>query len=129
MAAAAPPKGWLEAAAATLSCSKLDDGRIRGGNPNFNCERCVPCLIRRGTFIAADQPDHTHYLVNTLTGSGLIDLISRRRSDIQAVRYATSAGVDDDQIDADTWPPDHDLDATADLVCCGVAELAAVPLP
>jgi hypothetical protein len=129
VAAAAPPNGWLDAAAGTLSCSKLDGGRIRGGNPNYNCGLCVPCLVRRGTFLAADQPDRTLYLTDTLTGSGLADLIGRRRSDIAAVRYATAAGVDDDQIDAGTWPPGHDLDATADLVRRGLAQLAAVPLP
>lgn len=129
VAAAQPPQGWVEAAAATVSCSKLDGGRIAGGNPNYNCGLCVPCLVRRATFIAADQPDHTRYLATLLTGTSLEELISRRRSDIEAVRYATTVGVDDDQIDAGTWPPDHDLDATADLVRRGLDELAAVALP
>jgi hypothetical protein len=37
--------------------------------------------------------------------------------------------VDDDLIDASTWPPDYDLDAASDLVRRGLAELSAVPLP
>ena len=129
VAASSPPAGWLAAAAATVSCSKLDGGRIHGGNPNYNCGLCVSCLVRRGTFIAANQPDHTIYLADTLSGSALDELVSRRRSDIEAVRYATSAGVDEDQIDAGTWPADHDLDATSDLVHRGLVELAAVSLP
>jgi 7-cyano-7-deazaguanine synthase in queuosine biosynthesis len=129
VADADPPEGWLDAAAATLSCSKLDGGRIQGGNPNHNCGLCVACLVRRGTFIAAHEADHTPYLVNSLAGAALDDLVSRRRGDIEAVRYAVSRGVDDILIDAGTWPPDHDLDATTDLVRRGLAELAAVPLP
>lgn len=129
VAATQPPPGWVEAAATTVSCSKLDGGRITGGNPNYNCGLCVPCLVRRSTFIAADQPDHTRYLATLLTGTSLDELVGRRRSDIEAVRYATAVGVDDDQIDAGTWPPDHDLDATADLVRRGLDELAAVALP
>lgn len=129
VAATHPRQGWLEAAAGTVSCSKLDGGRISGGNPNYNCGLCVPCLVRRATFLAAGQPDQTPYLATSLTGTSLDELISRRRSDIEAVRYATAAGVDDDQIDAGTWPPDHDLDAAADLVRRGLNELATVDLP
>lgn len=129
VAASGPPNGWLEAAAGTISCSKLDGGYLAGGDPNLNCGLCVPCLVRRGTFLAAGQPDATAYLVDRLTGSARDALIQRRRSDIEAVRYAVAAGVDEDLIDGGTWPPDQDLDATSDLVRRGLAELAAVPMP
>lgn len=128
VAASSPPAGWLDTAAGTLSCSKLD-GNWNHGDPNLNCGLCVSCLVRRGTFIAAGQPDRTVYLVNALTGTARDELIVHRRSDIEAVRYAVAAGVDDDQIDSGTWPPDQDLDAVADLIGRGLAELAAVPLP
>jgi hypothetical protein len=123
------PAGWLDAAAATVSCSKLDGGRLPGGNPNLNCGLCVPCLVRRATFIAAGLHDGTHYLVDALTGNSLDMLVTRRKSDLDAVRYAIASGVDDDAIDSGTWPPDYDLDAAADLVRRGLAELAVVPLP
>jgi hypothetical protein len=93
VAAAAPPDGWLETAGRTLSCSKLDGGRIRGGNPNLNCGLCVSCLVRRGTFIAAGQPDHTTSLLDVLDAAGRSALVSRRRSDLEAVRYACATGV------------------------------------
>lgn len=128
-AATSPPAGWLDTAAATISCSKLDGGRLPGGNPNLNCGLCVPCLVRRATFIAAEVEDTTQYLAETLTGDSLAMLLARRKSDVEAVRYAIAAGVDDDVIDSGTWPPSYDLDAAAELVRRGLAELAAVPLP
>lgn len=128
VAASNPPDRWLDAAAGTLSCSKLD-GNWNHGNPNLNCGLCVSCVVRRGTFIAAGQPDRTVYLVDALAGTARDDLILHRRSDIEAIRYAVAAGVDDDQIDSGTWPPDQDLDAVADLVRRGLDELAAVQLP
>lgn len=128
VAASNPPDGWLDTAADTLSCSKLD-GNWNHGNPNLNCGLCVSCVVRRGTFLAAGQPDHTVYLVHALTGPARDDLIMHRRSDIEAIRYAVAAGVHDDQIDSGTWPPDQDLDAVADLVRRGLDELAAVRLP
>lgn len=129
VAASGPPDGWLDAAAGTISCSKLDGGYLAGGDPNLNCGLCVPCLVRRGTFLAAGQPDATAYLVDRVTGPARDALIQRRRSDIEAVRYAAVAGVDEDLIDGGTWPPDQDLDATSDLVRRGLAELASVPMP
>jgi 7-cyano-7-deazaguanine synthase in queuosine biosynthesis len=126
-----PPEHWLDAAAVTLSCGKLDGARIPGGggNPNLGCGLCVPCLVRRGTFIAAGQPDRTRYLVNEMTGSGLAQLVRRRQDDIDAVRYGTARPVDEDLIDSQTWPDGYDLDAASALVQRGLDELAAVPLP
>ncbi len=129
VAATSPPAGWLDTAAATVSCSKLDGGRLPGGNPNLNCGLCVPCLVRRATFIAAGLEDTTRYLAETLAGDSLAMLLARRRSDVEAVSYGIASGVDDDVIDSGTWPPGYDLDAAADLVRRGLAELAAVPLP
>lgn len=123
-----PPSGWLDIASGTLSCSKLD-GNWHHGNPNMNCGLCVSCAVRRGTFIAAGQNDTTSYVVDQLAGADRDALVWHRRHDIEAIRYAVSAGVDDDLIDGGTWPPDQDLDATADLVQRGLDELAAVPLP
>ncbi|WP_256974161.1 queuosine biosynthesis protein queC [Rhodococcus sp. NCIMB 12038] len=124
-----PPTAWERTAAATISCSKLDGARIPGGNANLNCGLCYPCIVRRATFIASGITDKTAYLCETLTGTSRTVLLDRRASDIDAVRYAISRGVDQDAVDADTWPPDYDLDDAADLVQRGLDEIAQVPLP
>jgi hypothetical protein len=123
------PAGWLETSWLTISCSKLDGGRIPGGDPNLNCGLCVACLVRRGTYIRAQRPDQTRYLVNEMSGSNRDELIRRRQDDLDAVAYATADPVDDGLIDAQTWPDDFDLDAATELVQRGLNEIAAVPLP
>ena len=129
VAALSPPTGWLDTSWLTISCSKLDGGRMPGGDPNVNCGLCVACLVRRATYIRAQQPDKTRYLVNELTGANLKELIRRRQDDIDAVTYATADPVEDQLIDAQTWPDGYDLDAAQQLVQRGLDELAAVPLP
>jgi hypothetical protein len=129
VAALAPPKGWLEASWSTVSCGKLDGGRISGGNSNYNCGLCVPCMVRRGTYIAAACKDGTLYLVNEMRGEDREALVARRQGDLDAIAYATAELVDDDAIDAQTWPDDYDLDAATALVQRGLDELAAVPAP
>jgi len=129
VASQGPPDGWLEASWRTISCGKLDGGRLSGGNPNYNCGLCVPCMVRRGTYIAAGQPDNTRYLVDEMTGSARDVLIARRQGDLDAITYATGEPVDDATIDAQTWPDNYDLDAATDLVQRGLNELAAVPRP
>lgn len=125
---AKPPKGWIETAAGTLSCGKLG-GNWFSGSPNLNCGLCVPCMVRRATFLAADVPDETDYLSETLSGENLDALIDARRGDIEAVRYAVEAGVDPDAIDAGTWPLDYDLDRAENLVQRGLDELSLLNLP
>ncbi len=123
-----PPDSWMKGAANTVSCGKLDGRTIQGGNPNLNCGLCYPCIVRRGAFIAADVPDGTVYLSQTLAGASRDQLLDKRRSDREAVAYATARGVDDDLIDASTWPDGYDLDQASDLVRRGLGELGAVPL-
>ncbi|WP_019482566.1 hypothetical protein [Arthrobacter sp. TB 23] len=123
-----PPDGWEDAAAKTLSCSKLG-GNWFAGSPNLNCGLCVPCMVRRATFVKANIVDTTRYLFQAIDGPNLKDLIAARRGDIEAVRYAIEAGVDIDAIDSGTWPPDYDLDRTEDLVQRGLNELALLDLP
>jgi hypothetical protein len=129
IASQGPPAGWLDTSWLTISCSKLDGGRISGGDPNRNCGLCVACLVRRGTYVRAQQPDKTRYLVNEMTGSSRDELIRRRQDDIDAVTYATADPVEDELIDSQTWPDGYDLDAATDLVQRGLDELAAIPLP
>lgn len=131
VANASPPTGWLDTAASTMSCSKLDGANLRsgGGNANLHCGLCVPCLVRRGTFIAASRTDATRYLINELTGDAQEELISRRQDDIDAVKYATARPLDDNLIDAGTWPSGYDLDRAAAIAQRGLDELAQVPLP
>jgi hypothetical protein len=123
-----PPDGWIDGAAATLSCGKLG-GNWFSGSPNLNCGLCVPCVVRRATFVAADIPDRTEYLHEALTGTHLDDLLNARRGDIEAVKYAVEAGVDPDAIDSSTWPLDYDLDRAEDLVQRGLNELGLLTLP
>lgn len=123
-----PPAGWEDAAAKTLSCSKLG-GNWFAGSPNLNCGLCVPCMVRRATFVKANIADATQYLFQSIDGTNLNDLIAARRGDIEAVRYAIEAGVDVDAIDSGTWPPDYDLDRVEDLVQRGLNELALLDLP
>jgi len=128
VAGQAPPPGWADAAALTLSCSKLN-GRWMGGPSNRNCGLCVPCMVRRATFVRADVSDGTIYLHETLSGKNLKQLIDARRGDIEAVKYAIERGVDSDAIDAGTWPNGYDLDRVESLVQRGLDELALLPLP
>lgn len=123
-----PPEGWIDAAALTLSCSKLG-GNWFAGSPNLNCGLCVPCMVRRATFLGSDLPDGTEYLFSSISGTNLSDLIAARRGDIEAVKYAIEARVDPDAIDSGTWPATYDLDRAENLVQRGLDELALLDLP
>lgn len=128
VAANSPPADWEATAGLTLSCSKLD-GRWYGASPNFNCGLCVPCMVRRSTFLKADIPDKTKYVFDVVSGQQLQDLIDARRGDIEAVKYAIEGGVDPNSIDAGTWPAGYDLDRVEALVQRGLDELALLTLP
>jgi hypothetical protein len=128
VAAASPPVGWEDTAALTLSCSKLD-GNWYGASPNQNCGLCVPCMVRRATFVKASLPDKTAYVFEAAEGQQLQALISKRRGDIEAVKYAIDAGVAADAIDAGTWPSGYDVDRAESLVQRGLDELALLDLP
>ena len=123
-----PPSGWDRIAGLTVSCSKLDGARIKGGNSTLNCGLCYACVTRRGAFIAAGVEDSTIYLSNELAGDARLELLERRYSDRAAISYATTRGIDDDAIDAGTWPPDADLDSISDLARRGLSELGRVNL-
>jgi len=123
-----PPAGWITTAGTTMSCSKLD-GNWYGGSPNLNCGLCVPCMVRRATFLKAQIPDSSRYLFSELSGTQFDELVSARRGDIEAVRYAIEAGVDTNAIESGTWPAYYDLDRVEDLVARGLAELALLELP
>ena len=123
-----PPSGWDRVAGLTVSCSKLDGARIKGGNSTLNCGLCYACVTRRGAFIAAGVNDTTAYLSDELAGEARRELLDRRYSDRAAISYATTRGIDDDAIDAGTWPPDADLDEISELARRGLAELGKVTL-
>lgn len=123
-----PPTGWDRIAGLTVSCSKLDGARIKGGNSTLNCGLCYACVTRRGAFIGAGLADPTIYLSNEFSGDSRLELLERRYSDRAAISYATTRGIDDDAIDAGTWPPDADLDAISDLARRGLTELGKVNL-
>ncbi|MCZ2836775.1 hypothetical protein [Modestobacter sp. VKM Ac-2985] len=122
--------GIQEGAARTLSCSKLDGGRLTGGNATHNCGLCIACIVRRGAFIAAGVADDTPYLINEVTGEARTTLIARRRSDLIALKEALASPVDEvDLIASAAWPADIDLDEVLSLCERGRKELSDVPLP
>lgn len=123
-----PPAGWEKTAALTVSCSKLDGARIKGGDSTMNCGLCYACVTRRGAFIKAGINDSTIYLSENLTGHAREELLQRRYSDRAAISYAVARGIDEDAIDAGTWPPATDLDAITDLAVRGLTELSEVDL-
>ena len=63
-------------ASETYSCGK-------GKRVNGQCGRCVPCLIRRASFVAAGVRDDTNYLNNLRDSS--------RNDDVLAARHAVAA--------------------------------------
>jgi hypothetical protein len=128
VAAQGPPPGWEKSAAKTISCGKLDGRTFEGGDPNLNCGLCYPCVVRRGAFMAGGVTDETIYLSDALTGDSRAQLLTKRRSDREAIAYAIEHGPDEDLIDASTWPDGYDLDQATDLVRRGLAELSTVPL-
>ncbi|MFI1209983.1 hypothetical protein ACH4UV_20480 [Streptomyces sp. NPDC020802] len=120
----------LAAAAATVSCGKLDGARYLGGNANFNCGLCVACLVRRGSFTVGPRQDPTIYLVAHLAGSARESLLRRRRRDVLDIQQAVLRGIDETDILAvGDLPPETDFDAVVDLCQRGLQELSRVPLP
>lgn len=128
-AAAVDVAGFEAGVASTLSCGKLDGARYRGGNPNYHCGLCFPCIVRRGAIAAAGVADETPYLSNTLTGDALAKLRHNRSGDVTAVRRALIDGFADDVLIAlGPFPNGFDIDSAADLCVAGLAELRNVDL-
>lgn len=105
-----------ELASTSYSCGK-------GKRANGQCGRCVPCLIRRASFVAADVDDNTHYL-NELHASP-------RSDDVLAARQAVAhySGAKRDELarwvrKAGPLPADKEVrDQTINAVGRGLAEL------
>jgi 7-cyano-7-deazaguanine synthase in queuosine biosynthesis len=123
-AAARADHSFAHGAAETLSCGKLDGARYTGGNANYHCGLCMPCIVRRGAFIRAAIPDETMYLSELLGGDARQRLLSNRSGDVTAIKWAVGHGVDDVSIlGAGPYPPGFDLDVAHDLCERGLAEL------
>lgn len=113
---------------ASLSCAKLDSGRYKGGNPNLNCGLCIACLVRRGSYTAADIADPTQYASQRLAGDNLAKLRHNRHSDLWAVEYAQKHDITRrDLVSVAPWPPGADLDAYLDVTQRGRKELFDAP--
>lgn len=116
--------------AVTLSCAKLDGRLYKGGNQNWNCGLCVACISRRAAIASAGISDETPYVATKVKKSELAKLTERRRVDIQAVKWALAAGVDEDALLAATeFPIDYDIDAALNLWERALKEIALVDLP
>jgi len=116
-------------AAGTLSCGKLDGRVYKGGNQNYHCGRCFPCIVRRGAIAAAEMQDDTVYLSETLTGEPLMKLRSNRANDVAAVSRAIELGFAEETLIAmGPFPLGYDLDAAMDLCLAGFGEMARVNL-
>jgi 7-cyano-7-deazaguanine synthase in queuosine biosynthesis len=121
---------FAQVVATSLSCGKLDGTYYKGGNPNYSCGLCVPCIVRRASIAAAGLDDRTPYLVNTLPAASRPQLITNRSDDVQAAQEALSRGISEDELLAcGPWPDDFDLDAAIALCARGLQEIACVPLP
>lgn len=131
-AVASAPDGFIEATGHTLSCAKLDSGRVKkalGGDPNINCGLCYACLVRRGSYVGAGIDDPTDYLVNRFKKKAHLNAFHKRRhDDLWALELAEKRTItEDDLIASASWPPGYDLTAALDLVNRGRQELFSVP--
>lgn len=73
---------------ATHSCGKTP--WFKGFSQGAPCGLCFGCLVRRGSFVAADLEDSTEYVEEALRGQPRRRakfVTPRRRSTIEAVRY------------------------------------------
>ncbi|GAA3012612.1 hypothetical protein [Actinokineospora diospyrosa] len=124
------PAAFASVVATSLSCGKLDGTYYKGGDPNYGCGLCVPCIVRRSAISAAGLDDRTPYLTDTLPAASRPRLINNRSDDVQAIQEALRRGISEDELLAcGPWPDDFDLDAAVALCARGLQEIARVPLP
>ncbi|GAB3581248.1 hypothetical protein GCM10027445_52940 [Amycolatopsis endophytica] len=129
-AAKADATAFAQVVATSLSCGKLDGTYYKGGNPNYSCGLCVPCIVRRASITAAGLDDLTPYLIDTLPAVSRPRLIANRSDDVQAVQEALFRGISEDELLAcGPWPSSFDLDAAVALCARALQEIALVPLP
>lgn len=93
----------------------------KGNRKNQQCGKCVPCLIRRASFLAAAQADATNY--QTMDLSGAVE-----NDDVQAARFAAAqlATRDLSRWVSEAGPLPHDpvvRSQYVDVVGRGLAEL------
>lgn len=134
---AAVTKGEMLAAVGGAGISEIVSGSYscgKGKRLNRQCGRCVPCLIRRASFHAANVEDQTNYRWPDLARVGKADDVFATR--IAVARHAAMAGGDLERWAAMAGPLPADKDARRDVVDAvgrGVAELgsflAAIPWP
>lgn len=118
--------GFAEAAAATISCSKLDGRVYRKGNAHRNCGLCFSCLVRRAAFATGGIPDATEYLADTLPRLQRNRLLRRRRADDQDLTYAIEhLPLSEDDLEG-PFPPGFDLAHAADICNQSLRDIAAV---
>lgn len=116
--------GFMGLVAQSISCSKMDGARYKGGNPNLNCGLCIACLVRRGAFVGAGLTDPTTYVIDTLAPTVRAELVERRRSDVWAVEsWSTREPTVDDLMVSAPWPTGADYDTMLDVVNRGRTEL------
>jgi len=114
----------------TISCGKLDGTYFKGGNPNWGCGLCVPCVVRRSSIIAAGITDLTPYLSVNLSGDPLSKLRAARKLDIYAVQDSLfHSRTIDDIVATGPWPDDFDIEAAYNLYKRAIGEIAELLIP
>lgn len=114
----------------TISCGKLDGTYFKGGNPNWGCGLCIPCIVRRSSIDAAGIADTTPYLSTNLSGEALLKLHAARKLDIYAVQDLLShPRIIDDIVATGPWPDNFDISAAYDLHERAMSEISALSIP
>ncbi len=116
---------------ASHSCARGGDRRFAGVAGAHHCGVCFGCLVRRAAFLSSGLADQTVYVVGDLATPVASPAhgwyTGKRASDLQAVRFAVSRGVDPGEITR-ILPPNTDATAAVDVARRGLAELGALVL-
>lgn len=115
-------------ASLTMSCSHPEVGRYRGTTPGNHCGYCVPCIIRRASFMRAGLP-HGTYDVDLLQGRpATIDTAADLRAFEMAVeRFRAMSRTAQVAAVLSTGPiPDVDISQYTDVYARGMVEIDAL---
>lgn len=127
-AAAALGEGEAEKVLAlSHSCSHVVYAMGTGYPPATQCGVCFGCLVRRAAFHASGLADTATYLHKAIVPAAQPHhLRATAESEVRAVRYAGSRGINVADILSVGLPDDMDIDDAVSVAQRGLAELAAI---